>query len=90
MNDPLDKFYKVIEDMKAKGLYNNIRTISSPQGAYLVANDKKVLNLCSNNYLGLAANERLVAAVRKAVDEHGVGTGAVRTLSGTIDLHIKL
>ncbi|MBI5614450.1 glycine C-acetyltransferase [Candidatus Gottesmanbacteria bacterium] len=90
MVDPLDKFYKVIEDMKAKGLYNNIRTISSPQGAYLVANGKKVLNLCSNNYLGLAANERLVAAVKKAVDEHGVGTGAVRTLSGTIDLHIKL
>lgn len=90
MNDPLNKFYKVIEDMKAKGLYNNIRTISSPQGAYLVANDKKVLNLCSNNYLGLAANDRLVAAVKKAVDQHGVGTGAVRTLSGTIDLHIKL
>lgn len=87
--DPLQKYYDVIEQMKAKGLYNNIRTVESPQGAWIIANGKRVLNLCSNNYLGLAANKRLVKAVIAAVKKYGVGPGAVRTLSGTLKIHLE-
>ena len=51
---------------------------------------KKVLNLCSNNYLGLANEPSLKAAAKAAIDTHGVGPGAVRTISGTQDLHLEL
>ncbi|MBI1869382.1 aminotransferase class I/II-fold pyridoxal phosphate-dependent enzyme, partial [Candidatus Gottesmanbacteria bacterium] len=76
--------------MKEKGLFNNIRTVESGQGAYLRVNGKRVLNLCSNNYLGLAANKRLVKAVVRAVAKYGVGTASVRALSGTNILHLEL
>jgi glycine C-acetyltransferase len=79
-----------IEDLKTQGLYNRIRTIGSPQGAWLVVDGKKVLNFCSNNYLGLANHPILVAAAKKAVDEMGVGPGAVRTIAGTMTLHLEL
>jgi glycine C-acetyltransferase len=88
--DPLTPLYDQISQMKEKGLYNNIRTIESPQGAWLKANGKKVLNLCSNNYLGLAAHPILRKAAISAVKKYGVGPGAVRVLSGTNILHIKL
>jgi glycine C-acetyltransferase len=79
-----------IEGLKAQGLYNRIRTIGSPQGAWLVVDGKKVLNFCSNNYLGLANHPRLVAAAKKAADEMGVGPAAVRTIAGTTSLHLEL
>jgi glycine C-acetyltransferase len=79
-----------IEGLKAQGLYNRIRTIGSPQGAWLVVDGKKVLNFCSNNYLGLANHPKLVAAAKKALDEMGVGPGAVRTIAGTTSLHLEL
>jgi len=79
-----------IENLKKAGLYNNIRTIGSPQGAWLVVDGKKVLNFCSNNYLGLANHPKLVAAAKKAVDEFGVGPAAVRTIAGTMSLHLEL
>jgi glycine C-acetyltransferase len=79
-----------IENLKTQGLYNRIRTIGSPQGAWLVVDGKKVLNFCSNNYLGLANHPILVAAAKKAVDEMGVGPGAVRTIAGTMTLHLEL
>jgi glycine C-acetyltransferase len=85
-----DKYSKAIADMKAKGLYNDIRVIESGQGAYLTIKGEKKLNLCSNNYVGLASNPRLVEAVIKAVKEYGVGTSSVRALSGTNKLHIEL
>jgi glycine C-acetyltransferase len=72
------------------GLYNHIRTISSPQGAWLQIEGRSVLNFCSNNYLGLANHPRLVEAAKKAIDQYGVGPGAVRIISGTNDLHIEL
>ena len=62
-----------LEGLKSQGLYNRIRTIGSPQGAWLVVDGKKVLNFCSNNYLGLANHPKLVAAAKKAVDELGIG-----------------
>ncbi|HEY5158157.1 MAG TPA: glycine C-acetyltransferase [Anaerolineales bacterium] len=79
-----------IEGLKTQGLYNSIRTIGSPQGAWLVVDGKKVLNFCSNNYLGLANHPKLVAAAKKAVDEMGVGPAAVRTIAGTTTLHLEL
>ena len=79
-----------IDGLKQAGLYNTIRTLSSPQGAWLVVDGKKVLNFCSNNYLGLANHPRIVKATRKATKTYGVGPGAVRSIAGTMDLHIEL
>jgi len=71
-------------------LYTNIRTLGSAQGAWLMVDGKKVLNFCSNNYLGLANHPKIAAAAKAAIDEYGVGPGAVRTIAGTMDLHVKL
>lgn len=83
-------FEEKVEELKNKGLFNNIKTIESGQGAYLVINGKKMLNFCSNNYLGLASNERVKKAAISAIEKMGVGTASVRTLSGTNSLHIEL
>jgi glycine C-acetyltransferase len=79
-----------IYGLRQAGLYNNIRTLSSPQGAWLVVDGKRVLNFCSNNYLGLANHPKIVDAARKATETYGVGPGAVRSIAGTMDLHIEL
>jgi glycine C-acetyltransferase len=79
-----------IEGLKEAGLYNRIRTLSSPQGAWLVVDGQRVLNFCSNNYLGLANHPRIVSAAQKATEKYGVGPGAVRTIAGTMDLHLEL
>jgi len=79
-----------ITRLKNEGLYVTIRTIESPQDAWFVVDGKKVLNLCSNNYLGLANHPRLKEAARRALEEWGVGPGAVRTIAGTQKLHIEL
>ena len=86
----IDWLKQEIDGLKEAGLYNNIRTLSSPQGAWLVVDGKKVLNFCSNNYLGLANHPKIVKAARKATKTYGVGPGAVRTIAGTMDLHIEL
>lgn len=88
--DPLKFIDTTVAQMKEKGLYNNIRTLQSPQGAWLRVDGKKVLNFCSNNYLGLAADTRLSNAAIRAIKKFGIGNGAVRTLSGTNALHIEL
>ncbi|GMR09231.1 MAG: glycine C-acetyltransferase [Anaerolineae bacterium] len=79
-----------IADLRTAGLFTQIRTIESPQGAWLVVDGQKVLNFCSNNYLGLANHPRLVKAAKTALDNYGVGPAAVRTIAGTMDLHLKL
>jgi glycine C-acetyltransferase len=79
-----------IEGLQAQGLYNRIRTIGSPQGAWLVVDGKRVLNFCSNNYLGLANHPAIIAAAKKAIDEMGVGPAAVRSIAGTMTLHVEL
>ena len=79
-----------INNLKTAGLYNIIRTLGSAQGAWLQVDGKKVLNFCSNNYLGLANHPAIVAAAAKAMEDFGVGPGAVRTIAGTMDLHIEL
>jgi glycine C-acetyltransferase len=86
----LDWIQQEIDALKEAGLYNRIRTISSPQGAWLVVDGKRVLNFCSNNYLGLANHPHLVEAARAATEKYGVGPAAVRTIAGTLDLHLEL
>lgn len=90
MVDKLSWIQDEIQNLKEAGLYNRIRTLSSPQGAWLVVDGKRALNFCSNNYLGLANHPRLVQAAKKAMDSYGVGPAAVRTIAGTMDLHIEL
>jgi glycine C-acetyltransferase len=90
MSTKLNWIDEELKSLKDSGLYNRIRTLSSPQGAWLVVDGKRVLNFCSNNYLGLANHPRLVQAAKEAMDQYGVGPGAVRTIAGTMDLHLEL
>ena len=90
MTDKLQWIQDEINNLKEAGLYNRIRTLSSPQGAWLVVDGKRCLNFCSNNYLGLANHPRVVSAARHAMEKFGVGPGAVRTIAGTMDLHNQL
>lgn len=76
--------------LKDSGLYVNIRTIESAQGAWLTVDGRRVLNFCSNNYLGLANHPRLKEAATEAISRYGVGPGAVRTIAGNTVLHNKL
>src|SRR5512142_2542434 len=86
----LDWITQEIEALKTAGLYNRIRTIGSPQGAWLVVDGKKVLNFCSNNYLGLANHPDIISAAKKSLDEMGIGPAAVRSIAGTMTLHVEL
>lgn len=88
--DKLEFLKRELESLREQSLYNEIRTIEGPQGAWIVVNGKRVLNLCSNNYLGFANNAELREASKKAVDEYGVGPGAVRTIAGTQAVHLEL
>lgn len=89
-----DKAIAWIDDelaaLKAAGLFNRIRTIESPMDSHVTIDGRSLLNFCANNYLGLANHPRLRTAVKDAVDQYGVGPGAVRTIAGTNSLHIQL
>ncbi|MCD8904446.1 glycine C-acetyltransferase [Staphylococcus chromogenes] len=79
-----------INYLKDNGLYNEIDSIEGANGPEIQIKGKKYINLSSNNYLGLATNEDLKKAAKSAIDSHGVGAGAVRTINGTLDLHDEL
>ncbi|MCD6449646.1 MAG: glycine C-acetyltransferase [Thermotogaceae bacterium] len=79
-----------LQELKEQGLYIHIRTLEGSQGAWLEIEGKRVLNLCSNNYLGFANEPRLKEAAIKAVEKWGVGPGAVRTIAGTLKIHEEL
>lgn len=79
-----------LDDLKAQGLFNRIRTIESAMDGHIVVDERKVLNFCANNYLGLANHPRLKEAAKRAIDEYGIGPGAVRTIAGTMSLHNRL
>ena len=88
-----DRIEFIREDIKAlqdQGLYVTIRTIGSPQEGWVTVDGKRVLNFCSNNYLGLANHPRLKEAAKKAIDDLGVGPGAVRSIAGTMSIHLEL
>ncbi|HET9867423.1 MAG TPA: glycine C-acetyltransferase, partial [Nitrospira sp.] len=86
----LDWLTQEIDGLKEQGLYNRIRTIGSAQGAWLTVDGKNVLNFCSNNYLGLANHPKIVEAAKEATKKYGVGPAAVRSIAGTMDLHVQL
>lgn len=90
MSTKLKWLQEELNALKDAGLYNRIRTLSSPQGAWLIVDGKRSLNFCSNNYLGFANHPRIVQAARQASEKYGVGPAAVRTIAGTMDLHIQL
>ncbi|MGO4889087.1 glycine C-acetyltransferase [Anaerobacillus sp. MEB173] len=79
-----------LEDLKSKGLYNVIDPLESANGPMIKIAGKELINLSSNNYLGLATDERLISANMEATKKYGVGAGAVRTINGTLDIHVKL
>ncbi|HEC2146010.1 glycine C-acetyltransferase [Staphylococcus delphini] len=87
LNDFLDEN---LNHLKENGLYNEIDTVEGANGPEIQINGKKYINLSSNNYLGLATNEDLKTAAKNAIDTHGVGAGAVRSINGTLDLHDEL
>jgi len=90
MADKLSFITEEMENLRQQGLLITIRTIGSAVGPYMIVDGKRVLNLCTNNYLGLANNPQMVAAAKKAVDDFGVGPTAVRSIAGTITLHVEL
>ena len=79
-----------IDNLRAAGLYNNIRTLDSPMDAWVTIDGRRLLNFCANNYLGLANHPRVRAAAQQAIDNYGVGPGAVRSIAGTMSLHVEL
>jgi glycine C-acetyltransferase len=88
-----DKFGFIRDDvtaLKESGLFINLRIMGSAADAWMVVDGRKVLNFCTNNYLGLANHPRMKEAARKAIEEWGVGPAAVRSIAGTQDLHVVL
>ena len=80
-----------LEEIKSQGLYKTERVITSPQDAKIeIAGGKRVLNMCANNYLGLADHPALLAAAKEALDTHGFGMASVRFICGTQDIHKEL
>lgn len=91
MSKKLDAFLNEnLGELKEQGLYNEIDPVEGPNGPIIKVRGKDLINLSSNNYLGLATNEDLKTVAKEAIDKYGVGAGAVRTINGTLDLHVKL
>ncbi|RLI52328.1 MAG: 8-amino-7-oxononanoate synthase [Candidatus Thorarchaeota archaeon] len=88
--EKLDFLKEKIEELKEKGMYTKIRVLESEQGAWVTINGRKMLNLSSNNYLGLISKKELKEKAKEAIDKFGVGSGAVRTIAGTNLLHTEL
>src|SRR5712692_5842540 len=82
---------RTLEEIRSQGLYKTERIITTPQDAHIaVADGKRVLNMCANNYLGLADHPALIAAAKAALDTHGFGMASVRFICGTQDIHKQL
>ncbi len=78
-----------IENLKKQNLYTTLPVLGDEQKAVTIVNGKKVINLSSNNYLGLANNPRIRKAAKEAIDKWGFGTGAVRQICGTMPIHLE-
>src|SRR5438046_5083099 len=80
-----------LAEIRSQGLYKTERIITSPQEAHIgIAGGRRVLNMCANNYLGLADHPALIAAAKEALDSHGFGMASVRFICGTQDIHKDL
>jgi glycine C-acetyltransferase len=88
--NPLAFLDAEIEDLKAKGIFRRLRVVQSEQKSRCVIDGKEVITLSSNNYLGLNTHPKLVEAAASAAREFGAGSGAVRTIAGTMTLHEEL
>jgi len=89
----VDKLQFILDErarLEKEGLLIRPRTIESAQGAWIAVDGHRVLNLCSNNYLGMANHPQLRKAAQAAVDRYGVGPAAVRSIAGTMVLHTEL
>jgi glycine C-acetyltransferase len=85
------KVSQTLEEIKSQGLFKTERVITSPQDAHIaITGGKRVLNMCANNYLGLADHPALIAAAKEALDTHGFGMASVRFICGTQDIHKEL
>ena len=89
-NNKYDWIEQELNKIKEQGLYINVRTVESSMAGKIKVDGKELLNFCANNYLGLANNERIISVVKKAIDEFGIGPGAVRTIAGNHKLHNEL
>ncbi|MGE6487256.1 glycine C-acetyltransferase [Paenisporosarcina sp. NPDC076898] len=91
MSNVLDAFLEEnLQELRDQGLYNEVDPVEGPNGAKIQVRGKELINLSSNNYLGLATNEELKRIAKETIDKYGVGAGAVRSINGTLDLHVKL
>jgi len=79
-----------LDEIKNAGLFKNERIITSEQGAEITVNNKKVINFCANNYLGLSSHPRVIKAAKKIIDKRGYGLSSVRFICGTQDIHKEL
>ena len=88
--NPLSYLTDQINDLKAKGTHFNLRVLDDEQAPVCTFDGKKVINLASNNYLGLTTHPKLREAALEATRKYGVGSGAVRTIAGTMKIHMEL
>ena len=88
--NPLSYLHDQIEELKAKGLYSKLHVLDGEQKPVAMFDGREVINLSSNNYLGLTTNKALKRAAIDAVRKYGAGAGAVRTIAGTMTLHMEL
>src|SRR5881227_2098747 len=88
--DPLSYLTDQLNDLKAKGTYFRLRVLEDEQAPECTFDGKHVINLASNNYLGLTTHPKLREAALEATRKYGVGSGAVRTIAGTMKLHMEL
>ena len=79
-----------LDDLKSKGLYNEINILEGANGAIIKIDGKELVNLSSNNYLGFATNNAMIEKSIEATKKYGVGAGAVRTINGTLEIHRQL
>jgi glycine C-acetyltransferase len=90
MADPLAWIAEDVANLKQQGLFINLRTIGSAVGPWMIVDGKRVLNMCTNDYLGLANHAALREAAQAATAQWGVGPAAVRSIAGTTELHVQL
>src|ERR1700751_2759070 len=88
--DPLSYLSEQLEAWRTAGTYQRLRVLQSPCEPVAMFDGKEVINLASNNYLGLANHPKLVEAAVAAAKKYGAGSGAVRTISGTMSIHMEL
>ena len=87
----IERFDEQLAQLREEGLYKDERIIVTPQGASIeVSSGRAVLNFCANNYLGLASHPRIIAAAKRALDDHGFGMASTRFICGTQELHKRL